>query len=355
MRASRRFGVLSDQYIRENYADCFLPIRVDKLHSIRQRPAKSFVNTSGKRVKEYNSIAPVIPQFIAENNSMDQNQLNAIKSDLIRTSANAKSDLNILQPQRKRQGTLQEDIGFTKISSMANAQDPNFGRIDKKFVSDELEDQAPLAAYGDVVEYNTLRGQTASRHKEDMSFSGKGVKAELAQILDPNVSNQLFLAGEFKNVPQSPLFAKPDPKAARPRKKQQPSNLFPGQQNAQGAPGPPGPSAPPPGDETGGGGAFEPPPEPPPPTGSPSGVGAGVGFGYDPSIHKFEYKYGSVHRGEEDPAEFKGSINSKSALVKFLNEGLIMEGKSAVSKKDYLKSLDINNLRAILYEFFPAR
>ena len=188
-----------------------------------------------------------------------------------------------------------------------------------------------------------------------MSSAGKGVKAELAQILDPNVSNQLFLAGEFKNVPQSPLFAKPDPKAARPRKKQQPSNLFPGQQNAQGAPGPSLPPPPPPGDETGGGGAFEPPPPPPPPpTGSPAGSSSGQ-LGYDPSIHKFEYKYGSVHRGEEDPAQFTGSMSSKSALVKFLGEGLIMDGKSAVSKKDYLKSLDINDLRAILYEFFPAR
>jgi len=352
------------------------------------------VNTSGKKVKEYNSIAPVIPQFIAENNSIDQNQLNAIKSDLIRTSANAKSDLNILQPSRKREGTLQEDIGFTKISSMANAQDPKFGRIDKDFVSDELEDQAPLGAYGDIVEYNTLRGEMASRHKEDMSFAGKGVRAELAQILDPNVSNQLFLASEFRNVPQSPLFAKPDPKPARPGARQQPTNLFSTQQNAQA------PTAPP---NTGGGGdvdlgeidefppagsgegifgrAAPPRTRPSKPAQEPAGsssnplarkrealdramakrpqteqAGSSSGkLAYDPTIDKFEYKSGEVFRGEREPATFTGSYNSKSALVTFLSKELLMEGKSAVSKKEYLQSISLNDLRSILYDFFPIK
>ena len=351
MRASRRFGVLSDQYIRENYADCFLPIRVDKLHSVRQKPANSFVNTSGKRVKEYNSIAPVIPQFIAENNSMDQNQLNAIKSDLIRTSANAKPDLNILQPPRKREGTLQEDIGFTKVSSMANAEDPKFGKIDKDFVSDELEEQAAYAAYGDKVEYNTLRGEMASRHKEDMSFAGKGAKAELAQILDPNVSNQLFLAGEFKNVPQSPLFAKPDPKPARPTGPQGPSNLFSTQQRAEAPPGAPRPPGPP-DSGTGPLGPFDPPPQPPPPP--PASEEQLTSSGEPPpSGLTFIYKSEAVNQGTKDPPTFTGDTSSKASLVDFLNKHLIVEFMSASRKKSVLESLDLTDLKKVLREYFP--
>lgn len=215
MRKNSKFGVLSDEYIKNNYADCFLPVRVDKLHSIRQKPASSYVNTSGKRVKEYNSIAPVIPYFVAQNNTKSkgvqgQNEMNAIKSDLIRTSANAESNYSILQPPRKREGLLQEDIGFVKISSMANAQDPNFGKIDKDFVGDELEDQAPLGAYGDKADLNTILGSEAPRHKEDMVFAGRGAKPEMAKILDPSVSSKLFIADELKRQPQSALFAKPE-------------------------------------------------------------------------------------------------------------------------------------------------
>ena len=350
MRASRRFGVLSDQYIRENYADCFLPIRVDKLHSVRQKPANSYVNTSGKRVKEYNSIAPVIPQFIAENNSSDQTQLDAIKSDLIRTSANAKSDLNILQPPRKREGTLQEDIGFTKISSMANAEDPKFGKIDKDFVSDELEDQAAYAAYGDKVEYNTLRGEMASRHKEDMSFAGRGVKAKLAQILDPNVSNQLFLASEFKNVPESPLFAKPDPRPARPGGRQQPTNLFPGQGRAERPGQPPGPGGGGSLNETGAGGAFDPPPQPPPPQ-PPLAGGAGASS-KEPSGYDFIYRSEEINEGKREPPVYDGDM-SRASILDFLIKNLINEFMSASKKKDYLESLPLIELKKILREFFP--
>ena len=362
MRASRRFGVLSDQYIRENYADCFLPIRVDKLHSVRQKPANSFVNTSGKRVKEYNSIAPVIPQFIAENNSMDQNQLNAIKSDLIRTSANAKPDLNILQPPRKREGTLQENIGFTKVSSMANAEDPKFGKIDKDFVSDELEEQAAYAAYGDKVEYNTLRGEMASRHKEDMSFAGKGVKAELAQILDPNVSNQLFLAGEFKNVPQSPLFAKPDPKPARPTGPQGPSNLFSTQQNAQAPLGPQGPSGPPP--PPNGGMVNQPPPQtkiplqPPPKLpktleiSGPSDAPPEEVSTQEIMNLPYLYKSAAVNRREKEPKKYEGSINSNEQLRKFLKKELIIDGYSGSEKDDLISDLDLDLLQKLLKKYF---
>lgn len=213
MRKNSKFGVLSDEYIKNNYADCFLPVRVDKLHSIRQRPASSYVNTSGKRVKEYNSIAPVIPQFVAENNTKSkgipaQNEMNAIKSDLIRTTANAESNYSILQPPRKREGLLQEDIGFVKISSMANAEDPDFGAIDKDFVRDELEEQAPLSSYGVKADLNTILGNEAPRHKEDMVFAGKGAKPEMAKILDPSVSSKLFLAEELKRQPESALFVK---------------------------------------------------------------------------------------------------------------------------------------------------
>lgn len=364
MRASRRFGVLSDQYIRENYADCFLPIRVDKLHSVRQKPANSFVNTSGKRVKEYNSIAPVIPQFIAENNSMDQNQLNAIKSDLIRTSANAKPDLNILQPPRKREGTLQEDIGFTKVSSMANAEDPKFGKIDKDFVSDELEEQAAYAAYGDKVEYNTLRGEMASRHKEDMSFAGKGAKAELAQILDPNVSNQLFLAGEFKNVPQSPLFAKPDPKPARPTAPQGPSNLFSTQQNAQAPLQPPEPSGPPDSGTAPVGGDV--PQLQPPPPAEPSYI---IKPGTDPDeIAKFVsekgklppdvqmniiYKSEAVNNRERSPEVYKGSMDNKEQMLKFLKQELIIDGMSKTRKDKLFDKLPTKTLKHLLRVYFP--
>lgn len=369
MRASRRFGVLSDQYIRENYADCFLPIRVDKLHSVRQKSANSFVNTSGKRVKEYNSIAPVIPQFIAENNSVDQNQLNAIKSDLIRTSANAKPDLNILQPPRKREGTLQEDIGFTKVSSMANAEDPKFGKIDKDFVSDQLEEQAAYAAYGDKVEYNTLRGEMASRHKEDMSFAGKGAKAELAQILDPNVSNQLFLAGEFKNVPESPLFAKPDPKPARPTGPQGPSNLFSMQQNAQAPPGPPRPSGPPDSGPPGSGTApFAddvplPPPQPqvqPPSQGvtsttDPSEIAkiASATGRLPPDIEmNIQYKSAAVNRNEKSPPEYRGSMNNKQELLKFVKQELIIDGMTKTEKDNLFNRLSTKALKNLILGFF---
>ena len=213
MRKNSKFGVLSDEYIKNNYADCFLPVRVDKLHSIRQKPASSYVNTSGKRVKEYNSIAPVIPQFVAENNTKSkgipaQNEMNAIKSDLIRTTANAESNYSILQPQRKREGLLQEDIGFVKISSMANARDPDFGAIDKDFVGDELEEQAPLSSYGVKADLNTMLGNEAPRHKEDMVFAGRGAKPEMAKILDPSVSTKLFIADELKRQPESALFVK---------------------------------------------------------------------------------------------------------------------------------------------------
>ena len=383
MRASRRFGVLSDQYIRENYADCFLPIRVDKLHSVRQKPANSFVNTSGKRVKEYNSIAPVIPQFIAENNSMNQNQLNAIKSDLIRTSANAKPDLNILQPPRKREGTLQEDIGFTKVSSMANAKDPKFGKIDKDFVSDELEEQAAYAAYGDKVEYNTLRGEMASRHKEDMSFAGKGAKSKLAQILDPNVSSQLFLASEFKNVPESPLFAKPAAKPAGPQGPQGPqgpSNLFSMQQNAQAPPGPPRPSGPPgpPNEGMGGMGPFgDELPQPPPQAGpsgpsgpsGPPGPSQGVTSSIDPSeIAKFvsatgklppdiemniQYKSAAVNRKEKSPEEYRGSMNNKQDLLKFVKRELIIDGMTKTEKDNLFNRLPTKTLKNLILDFFP--
>jgi len=213
MRKNSKFGVLSDEYIKNNYADCFLPVRVDKLHSIRQKPASSYVNTSGKRVKEYNSIAPVIPQFVAENNTKSkgipaQNEMNAIKSDLIRTAAAAPSNYSILQPQRKRQGLLQEDIGFVKISSMANAQDPDFGAIDKYFVIDELEEQAPLSSYGVKADLNTMLGNKAPRHKEDMVFADRGAKPEMAKILDPSVSTKLLIADELKSQPESALFVK---------------------------------------------------------------------------------------------------------------------------------------------------
>ena len=379
MRASRRFGVLSDQYIRENYADCFLPIRVDKLHSVRQKPANSFVNTSGKRVKEYNSIAPVIPQFIAENNSMNQNQLNAIKSDLIRTSANAKPDLNILQPPRKREGTLQEDIGFTKVSSMANAKDPKFGKIDKDFVSDELEEQAAYAAYGDKVEYNTLRGEMASRHKEDMSFAGKGAKSKLAQILDPNVSSQLFLASEFKNIPESPLFAKPDAKPAQPTGKQGPSNLFPGQQRAEGpgGPGGPPPSPPPspPNEGMGAGGPFgDELPQPPPtrtriPPPGPSSqeqqemrqrtmqqsVMNIIHRGREEIMDKIEYKSAAVNRGEKNLELYKGSVANREQMLKFLKQELIIDGMTKTQKDKYFDKLSLVKLRQILQKFFPSR
>ena len=213
MRKNIKFGVLSDEYIKNNYANCFLPISVDKLHSIRQKPASSYINTSGKRIKEYNSIAPVIPQFVAENNTKSkgipgQNEMNAIKSDLIRTSANAESNYSILQPPRKREGLLQEDIGFVKISSMANAQDPNFGPIDKDFVGDELEEQAPLSSYGVKAGLNYILGYEAPRHKEDMVFAGRGAKPGMAKILDPSVASKLFLAEELKRQPESALFVK---------------------------------------------------------------------------------------------------------------------------------------------------
>ena len=74
MRQNKKFGVLSDQYIKDNYSDCFLPIAVDKLHAIRQKPAESYVNTSGRRVKEYNSIAPVIPFYVAQNSIKSKGQ-----------------------------------------------------------------------------------------------------------------------------------------------------------------------------------------------------------------------------------------------------------------------------------------
>ena len=213
MRANSKFGVLSDQYIKDNYADCFLPVSVDKLHSIRQKPAESYVNTSGKRVKEYNSIAPVIPQFISENQIKQsgvagQQEKNSIKSDLIRKAAAAKSDYSILQPTRKRQGALQEDLGFAQISSMANAQDPNYGKFDSEFIAEELNDQAPLGAYGDKANFNTILGMNATRAKEDMTFAGKGVKPDLAEIIDPSVKNKIYIATELQRQPESALFVK---------------------------------------------------------------------------------------------------------------------------------------------------
>jgi hypothetical protein len=214
MRANKKFGVLSDQYIKENYADCFLPIAVDKLHAIRQKPAHSYVNTSGKRIKEYNSIAPVIPQFIAENNIKKlgipgQEEVYAIKSDLIRRAASAKSNYSILQPPRKRQGALQQDLGFAQISSMANAQDPDYGEIEPEFVADQLDAQAPLGSSGLRASFNTMLGMQASRAKEDMSFAGKGVKPDLAEILDPSIITKMYIVGELQRQPESALFVKP--------------------------------------------------------------------------------------------------------------------------------------------------
>ena len=214
MRASKKMGVLSDKYIKENYSNCFLPIPVDKLHSVRQKPSGSFVNTANKRIKDYISLNPVIPQYIAENASSQKgilglNEMNSIKSDLIRKAANAKSNYSILQPPRKREGVLQENIGFTQISSMAQAQDVNFGKIDTEFVKDELLDQAPLGAYGDKVNFNTLLGSESVKSKENMTPSGSGVKKDLAKILDPGIESTMFLINELKRQPESYLFTKP--------------------------------------------------------------------------------------------------------------------------------------------------
>ncbi len=212
MRRNAKFGVLSDQYIKDNYADCFLPISVDKLHSIRKKAAGSYVNTSGKRVKEYNSIAPVIPQYVAENSAdrvgePGRDQIIAIKSDMIRTAASAQSNYSILQPARKRTGLRQEDVGFVQISTMASAIDPDFGEIDPEYVSEELMEQAPLGASGGRVNFNTAMGYDAPRHVEDMTFAGKGAKPLMAQILDPSLTSNLFIASELKRQPQSALFA----------------------------------------------------------------------------------------------------------------------------------------------------
>ena len=256
MRANKKFGVLSDQYIKENYADCFLPIAVDKLHAVRQKPAESYVNTSGRRIKEYNSIAPVIPQFVAENNIKKlgipgQEEAYAIKSDLIRRAATAKSNYSILQPPRKRQGALQQDLGFAQISSMANAQDPEYGELDPTFVEDELNEQAPLGSSGLRASFNTMLGMEASRAKEDMSFAGKGVKPDLAEILDPSIITKMYIAGELQRQPESALFVKPQ---KGKKIEQQQTDLLPTDEitdqartmgSYQAAPAPP-PQAPPP-------------------------------------------------------------------------------------------------------------
>ena len=96
MRSSKKMGVLSDKYIKENYLDCFLPVPVNKLHAVTEKVSESYVNTSNKRVKDYISTAPLIPQFVAENKSKQQgvlriNQKNAIKSDLLRKVASSSS------------------------------------------------------------------------------------------------------------------------------------------------------------------------------------------------------------------------------------------------------------------------
>ena len=214
MRQNKKFGVLSDKYIKENYLDCFLPVPVNKLHAVTEKVSESYVNTSNKRVKDYISTAPLIPQFVSENKSKQPgvlgiNEKNAIKSDLIRKVAGATSSYSILQPPRKRTGVLQEDIGFTQISSMANAQDPNFGKIEPDFVKDSLLDEAPMGAVGVKPNLNTILGQNSSKAKEDMVPSGKGAKPELAQILDPSIESKMYLVSELQRQPESFLFVKP--------------------------------------------------------------------------------------------------------------------------------------------------
>ena len=214
MRSSKKMGVLSDKYIKENYADCFLPVPVNKLHAVTKKVSESYVNTSNKRVKEYISTAPLIPQFVSENKSkqpgvLGMNEKNAIKSDLIRKVAGASSSFSILQPPRKRSGVLQEDIGFTQISSMANAEDPNFGEIEKDFVKDSLLDETPMGAVGVKPNLNTILGQNSTKAKEDMVPSGKGAKPELAQILDPSIESKMYLVSELQRQPESFLFVKP--------------------------------------------------------------------------------------------------------------------------------------------------
>jgi len=232
MRASKKMGVLSDKYIKENYSDCFLPIPVEKLHAVREKPAGSFVNTANKRIKDYISLNPVIPQYVAENASSQKgilglNEMNSIKSDLIRKASQAKSNYSILQPPRKREGVLQENIGFTQISSMAQAQDVNFGKIDTEFVKDELLDQAPLASYGDKVNFNTLLGSEATKSKENMTPSGTGVKKDLAKILDPGIESKMFLINELKRQPESYLFVKPQKPGQGKTVQQDGANLIP--------------------------------------------------------------------------------------------------------------------------------
>ena len=92
---------------------------------------------------------------------------------------------------------------------MANAQDPDYGELDPTFVEDELDDQAPLGSSGLRASFNTMLGMGASRAKEDMSFAGKGVKPDLAEILDPSIITKMYIAGELQRQPQSALFVKP--------------------------------------------------------------------------------------------------------------------------------------------------